>query len=267
VRYHYINGNTKCTTPEVDVTRILILMFIIIACAQTSSSQSNPPVAPVVDSIEFNDVIIVTSGGRIVGEIVELEVDEKVTILREDGERFDIPWKKVARITIVGEEGETQGLILHSLDQPGYALRTRPRGTLRIIFNTGTESSGSGLHAIGGKTFRENFFVGLGTGWEMLSDVDGGFLPLFVEATWYPIEGPAAPFVSIEAGHMIGWIEGDHYSDYDGNWIGFGYGILGSFWDGTGLVFRMQMRRSNMSSHPLFSDKKNQLGFSLGVVF
>ncbi len=241
------------------MARTLILTFVFIACAPALLAQI---AAPIEDTIEFNDVIIVTSGGRIVGNIVEFNEGEEVVILRRDGEQFEVKWDKIAKITRLGEEDDTQLIILSSRAGPRDARRVRPHGAVHLVscFSTG-------VHALGGKTLGDRFFVGLGTGWEMLSDADGGFVPLFVEATWFAVDGPAAPFLSVEAGHLIGWIEGDRSSDYDGNWTGFTFGVLGSFWDGTGLMFRMGLRQLDLGDHPLVDDSKSQAIVSLGVVF
>lgn len=244
--------------------RLNIFLAVIIVCAQVSSAQIS---VPVEDNIEYNDVIIVTTGGRIVGEIVEFEEGKKVVILREDGERFEIKWKDIARLTKLGAEDQTQQLILDSLAQREFAPRVRPHGTGRLIFSFGDSSSWSGVQALGGTTVLDVFFVSVGSGWEIGSGGDANLLPLFVEATWYPLDGPAVPFFTLEAGHMLGWIDGHRSTDYDGNWIGFSYGVLGSFWDKTGLMFRIGVRQFRVHNHPLIVDKKNRVNFSIGVVF
>ena len=241
------------------MTRILTSMIIIIACAQFSSAKT---VAPVEDSTEYNDVILLKNGGTVEGKILEIIPGDKVTIERRDGKELTIPVKKIFALT------DTAGIDQrkHELEllAPEKTTMTWQNVTM-IGLLQGEDNTIFQVSVTNGVLFGERTFLGLGIGYDNYPS--GTVVPIVVSGKYALDWGSVYPFAFLDAGYGIGWLKGILGADYGGLTFSAGIGVRLAVGPGAMPLMQLGYRRQELKSAGFETRSYDFMTAKIGVVF
>ena len=172
------------------------------------------------------DVVLLKNGGVIKGKIIERIEGKQVTVETQDGERLQIPFKRIAEITTSDADYESRHtLILDSLRQTNSAplAFTGTYYHARFAVNVSGDLTTYGVSGVVGIMTNKNFSIGPGIGWDQHKY--GSLLPIYSEICYYiPSEG-MTPFIYARGGFSIGWLKDLVGANFGGARWGFGLGL------------------------------------------
>jgi len=170
-----------------------VLVFVLaFGALLTTMGQTNSP-----------DVVHLTNGSYIKGEVIEYMVDEYVKIMSVDGKVHEIKAEDVTKINrkSIRQVGVKEKGFFNATSI-GMIIGQNNYGSLvNLSFNT-----------VNGFQFKQRFQAGIGTGLDLINDQL--HFPFTADFKYAFFKGATTPYIGVNGGYMLPMNNGNNYNPY-----------------------------------------------------
>ena len=238
----------------------LTLLYLLV-CNDFATAQEQVPGTSEV-------VVLLTTGGKVQGKIIEDKPGDKLVVQRSDGELFELPYDKIDSIKRPDNYKARQTEILAS---PKEVAAVEPNFCVRLILGTADAEDVIGPYGVTGVVGRmvtDRVYLGAGGGWLVFADSDDGFLPVFGEVQYHITVGTEGLYFYGRGGWALGFADQLSGSNWGGDHFGFGMGVYHTFPDRVAMSLALGYTlQSVKDGHPHFPDNANHLSLEIGLLF